>query len=140
MVEAIETAARSGRVDEMITALDWNEMKPDVGSPAGRDAIAHWKAISADGEGRQILAMLLDLLQTKPAVLRTGKDLENNRVFIWPGFSERPLATLTPSEDVEFHRLLPAAEVRAMKAGGRYTSFRLVIGADGVWHSFRPVE
>ena len=140
MVDAIQTAARSGRIEEMKTALDWNELKPDLASTPVKDPLAYWKSISADGEGRQILAILLTLLETQPAVMRTGKDLENNRVFVWPGLAEKPLATLTPAEDVELYRLLPPADAKAMKATGRYKFWRLAIGADGTWHSFRQVD
>jgi len=69
--------------------------------------------------------------------LPLGRDLENNRIYIWPYFAEVPLAKLTPAQEVELLRLVPPAAVKAMRAAGRYTHWRLAIGADGTWHSFR---
>lgn len=73
-------------------------------------------------------------------MLAAGKDVENNRVFVWPGFADKPLAKLTPSEEVELYRLASAGDVAAMKAKGKYAGWRLAIGADGTWHSFRKVD
>ncbi len=66
-------------------------------------------------------------------VLRSGPDLENNQVYVWPYFAEWPLAKLTPRQEVELLRLVPPAAVREMKAKGKYTHWRLMIGADGTW-------
>jgi hypothetical protein len=140
MIDAITGAARTGRIEEMKTALDWNEMKPELAATPVPDPIAYWKQMSADGQGRQILAVLLGLLETAPTAVPAGKDLENNRIFVWPGFAEKPLKDLTPAEEVDLYRLLPAAEALAMRAAGKYRGWRLAIGADGTWHSFRKVD
>ena len=140
MIDAITSAARTGRIEEMKTALDWNEMKPDLAATPVPDPIAYWKQISTDGQGRQILAVLLNLLDTVPTAIPAGKDLENNRIFVWPGFAEKPLKDLTPAEEVDLYRLVPAAEALAMKTAGKYRGWRLAIGADGTWHSFRKVD
>lgn len=141
MLDAIMSAVHSGRIEELATAVDWNEMKPDL-APDGpvTDPIAYWKAQSADGQGRSILAAFGNLIETAPTVLAAGKDVENNRVFVWPGFADKPLAKLTPSEEVELYRLASAGDVAAMKAKGKYAGWRLAIGADGTWHSFRKVD
>jgi hypothetical protein len=70
-------------------------------------------------------------------VLPLGRDIENNRLYIWPYFSEIPLAGLTPAQEVELLRLVPVAAAKAMRDKGRYTHWRLAIGADGAWHTFR---
>jgi hypothetical protein len=140
MREAIVSAAQTGRLEELRTALDWNELKPDVATVPVPDPIAYWRSISTDGEGRDILAALLNLFETTPAAIPAGRDLENNRIFVWPGFADRPLASLTPPELVELHRLVAAADAKSMLSTGRYTGWRLAIGADGVWHSFRRRE
>ncbi len=141
MLDAIMSAVHSGRIEDLSTAVDWNEMKPDL-APGGpvADPIAYWKAQSADGQGRSILAALGNLIETRPGTLAAGKDVENSRVFVWPGFADKPLAKLSPAEEVELYRLAPPAEVAAMKAKGKYAGWRLAIGADGTWHSFRKVD
>ena len=140
MREAILTAARSGRIDELRTPVELNELKPEIASVIAPDPIAYWRQTSADGEGREVMAAVLNILEQAPAVLPLGKDIENNRVFVWPYLAELGLDKLTPAEAVDLYRLLPAADAKAMIAKGRYAGWRLAIGADGVWHSFRRVE
>lgn len=141
MIDAIMSAVHSGRIEELSTAVDWNEMKPDL-APEGpvADPVAYWKGISADGNGRTILAVLANLLQTAPSNIAAGKDVENNRVFVWPGFADKPLGKLRPAEEVDLYRIAPAADAAAMKAKGKYAGWRLAIGADGTWHSFRKID
>ena len=43
---------------------------------------------------------------------------------------------LTQSQ-VELLRLVPPAAAKDMRSAGKYTHWRIVIGADGTWHSFR---
>ena len=110
MREAILGAVKSGRIEELRHAWELNELKPDLGVPlpAGGDPIAHWKQISGDGEGREILAALGEILDAGYVVLPLGRDLENNRIYVWPYFAEVALDKLTPSQEVELLRLVAA--------------------------------
>ena len=87
---------QSGRIEELRHAYELNELKPDLGAAAGGDPVAHWKKISGDGEGREILAALAQILDAGYVVLPLGRDLENNRVYVWPYFAEVPLASSRP--------------------------------------------
>lgn len=144
MLDAIQTAVQSGNIEELRTAIEWNELRP-VFSP-GSDAAAsdeelidQLKRNSSDGEGREMLAIIADLLAAGPALQPLGRDFENNGVYVWPYLAERPIDSLTPAELVLLHRIVPAAEIAAMKTSKRWTWYRLVIGADGTWHAFmRP--
>jgi len=136
MRESILAAVRSGDIEDLRTALEWNELKPHVADEPVDDAIAYWKRISGDGEGREILAILAEILDCPPAVLPIGKDIENNRVFVWPAVAEADLAKLTPPQEVALYRLVRPDAVKAMREAKRWTWWRLAIGADGTWHSF----
>lgn len=138
--DALLEAVQSGKIEELRYAYDLNDIKPDLGLPAGADPIAHWKKISGDGNGREVLAALSLLLEAGYVVLPLGADPENNRLYIWPYFAEVPLAGLTPAQEVELLRLVPPAKAREMKAASKYTHWRLSIGADGAWHAFRKSE
>jgi hypothetical protein len=138
--EALLEAVRSGKIEDLRYAYDLNDIKPDLGSTEAKDPIAHWKKISGDGEGREVLAALSLILDTGHVVLPLGADLENNRLYIWPYFSEVPLDKLTPAQEVELLRLVPPAAAKSMKSAGKYTHWRLTIGADGAWHSFRKSD
>jgi hypothetical protein len=136
MREAILTAVRSGQMEDLRVAVELNEMKPVIADRAVADPIAHWRQASVDGEGREILAILGQLLDAGYTVLPIGKDIENNRVYVWPYFAEMKLDTLTPAQDVELLRLVPGTAFRDMKRAGTYAHYKLGIGADGTWHFF----
>jgi hypothetical protein len=137
MREAILAATRSGQIEDLRVPLEWNELTPDVAPAKVDDPIAYWKKISADGEGREILAALANILQMRPVELPLGKDLENNLVYVWPYLAGAKLDQLTPAEEVDLLRLVTPEEAKAMRKAGKWTWWRLAIGADGTWHSFR---
>lgn len=137
MREAIITAAESGRIDEMRTALDWNELKPDVAPEPVADVIAYWRSISATGDGREILAAMLTVLAGAPAVVLGGHDPENSRLFIWPAVAEADFSALSEAQRAALAAIATPDQIERMVTERRYLGWRLVIGADGVWHSFR---
>jgi hypothetical protein len=137
MREQILAAVHAGDVAELTGAIEWNEIKPDFGKDAASDPIAYWKAKSADGQGRDVLAVLGNILSLPPARLAIGRDPENTLVYVWPYLAELPLDSLTPAEEVELYRLMPVADARAMIKAKKWTWWRIAIGADGTWHTFR---
>ena len=140
MREAILTAVRSGNIDDLRPALEWNELRPHIADQPVDDPIAYWKTISGDGQGREILAILADILDCAHVALPIGKDIENNLVFVWPALAEADLARLTPQQEVALYRLVTPAEVKAMRENKRWQWWRLAIGADGTWHSFHKAD
>lgn len=134
MRDAILSAVRSGRIEELRVAIELNEIKPAFSDKPVADPIAHLKAQSADGEGRELLAALGNVLEAGWIAVPLGRDLENNRIYVWPRLAETGLAGLSPADEVELYRLVPVAEARRMRAAGRYDHWRIGIGADGVWH------
>src|SRR5262245_42206251 len=72
MRETILSAVRSGRIEDLRHAWELNELKPDLGL-ATSDPIAHWKEISGDGEGREILAALAQILDAGTWCCRSAR-------------------------------------------------------------------
>jgi hypothetical protein len=140
MREAILAAVEAGNIEELRHAFDLNDAKPDLGAPPGTDPVDHWKRLSGDGHGREVLAALSLILEAGYVALPLGPDLENNLHYVWPYFAEWPLDRLTPRQEVELLRLVPAAAARAMKEKGKYTHWRLVIAADGTLHALRKTD
>ena len=140
MREAILSAVHSGKIEDLRTALEWNELQPIVADEAVVDPIAYWKKVSSDGQGREILAALGNILEAEPAALPLGKDIENNLVYVWPAVAEAKLAELTPAQEVAVYRLIRPDDLKAMREKKKWTWYRLVIGADGTWHSFQKHE
>ncbi len=137
MRQAILSATHSGDIEDLREPFDWNEIKPEVSSPAGEDPIAYWKRTSGDGNGREILAAMAEILSLHPAELPLGQDLENNIIYVWPYLAEMPLDKLTPAQEVELLHLVGPAQAKAMREKKKWTWWRLTIGADGTWHSFK---
>ena len=134
MRDAILAAVRSGEIEDLRIPIEMNEIKPNFGDGPVPDPIAHLKQASSDGEGREVLAALANLLEAGYAVVPLGRDLENNRIYVWPYFAETGIQNLTPVQEVELYRLVPPAMVQAMRATGRYSYWRVAIAADGTWH------
>lgn len=150
MHRAILEAALSGRIEELRSVFEWNELKPEIAPEAVDDPIAYWRKISKDGEGSDILSALVAILELPPAVAGDGEPAPARTVpargpqgakpppelYVWPYLAARPLSGLTPEQNADLARLMPPEEASAMKAGGRYSGWRLGIGADGTWHFF----
>lgn len=135
MREAILEAARSGRIEELRHPIELNELKPMIGDGASDDPIATLKRQSADGEGRDVLAMLERLLESRWAALPLGADIESNRIYVWPAFATTGLEGLSPEAQADLARLVPPELLDAMRQAGTYSYWRIGIGADGTWHS-----
>ncbi len=140
MRDAILVAVHSGRIEDLRVPLEWNEMKPEIASRQVSDPIAYWKEVSGDGEGREILAILAEILDAGPVAVPLGKDIENNLMYVWPAISEVPLDKLTPEQEVQLYRMIKPAEAKVMREKKRWTWYRLAIGADGTWHAFQKSD
>jgi hypothetical protein len=140
MRDAILAAVHSGAIEDLRHAVEWNELRPDFGEKAGTDGIAHLKSLSGDGEGREILAALGEILALPPAKLSIGPDVENSAVYVWPYLAEMPLAALTPAQEVDLYRLMTPAAAKTMREKKKWTWWRLAIGADGTWLTFKKFE
>ena len=140
MRDLILSAVRSANIDDLKAAIDESATKPDLGVDAGADPIVALKKASADGTGLETLAALGDILENQPATLPLGKDLENNLIYVWPYLAERPIETLTPAEQIDLYRLVPAAKVAEMREKKRWLWWRLAISADGSWIMFKKLD
>ena len=131
-LQSIVVAAQSGKIDDMLPVLEENELPPMLSATAVSDPIAFWKKASADGQGHDILAAMLNVFSSGFIRKGEGKDV----MYVWPYFAEMDLTKLTPAQEVDFFRVVPPPQGLEMKKSGKYTYYRAGIGADGVWHYF----
>jgi len=132
MRAAILRAASSGDLEEMRYVLERNEIMPILSAGQKVDEpLKHWRAVSGDGKGLEIMAVLIEIL-TSGYVTQKQPDTE---MYIWPHFAARGVSDLTPAQKVELFRLVSPAEAERMTESG-YDHYRLGIGADGTWHFF----
>jgi len=133
MYDAILEAAQSGHVEKMLPVLESNELMPKVSFGGENDPIQFWKQESGDKKGREILAILVNIL--KMPFVRTDAG-SANEMYIWPYLAEADLEKLSPAQEVDLYRLVRPQEANAMKEFGGYIWYRLGIGRDGTWHFF----
>lgn len=131
--ERIVEAASTGDIDQMRVVLEMNELPPTVSFGGPVDAIEHWKSVSGDDEGREILAILTEILDAGYVHLDPGEPQE---MYVWPYFYARPFDALTPAQEVELYRIITPEDRRSMEQFGSYVFYRLGIGPDGTWHFF----
>ena len=156
MRELILAAVRSGRLEDLREAVEWNELPPAAGQAPGGDAIAHWLTATGDPEGRALLTLLGHLLAGEPRHIeattsadgpaRNARRAKPGRggavapgLYVWPAAAEVPPSRWTPTQVGDLAGWLAADAIAAMQSAGRYTSWRLGIGADGTWHSLEKV-
>jgi hypothetical protein len=128
MRSRIIDAARSGDIERLRPVIEMNELPPIFSFGGDDDPIADWRVQSGDGEGREILAIMLDLLEAAYVHIGPGTDYET---YVWPYFYETDLATLEPWQEVELYRLVSPQQHRNMIEFGGYSYYRLGIGPDG---------
>ena len=133
MRQAILQAAMSGDIEELRVPIDMNELHPIFAKERTPNPIAYLKSVSADGNGREMLAILFNLLTTGYAIKNAGT---KDEMIIWPYHAAISLSALTPGQEVEIYRFLPPARVKEMAAAGKYSYYSVGIGRDGVWHYF----
>jgi len=134
---AILAAAKTGDISGLAPLLgDGATPMLSQSAPVG-DPMTYLKEISGDPEGREVLAILADLLESGWVVVDQGTSQET---YVWPYFAEIPVDRLTPPQIVELYRILTAADVDEMRAYGTWLFFRLTIAADGTWKTFLVPE
>ncbi len=126
-------AAKSGDIEQLRALMDAQPKPPSVAFGDPGDPIEYLKALAADAEGREILAILLEVLQS--GYVHVGEGTDDDQ-YVWPYFAEYPLNALTPQQLVELFTLLTAADYEDMKSYGAYTFFRVGIAKDGRWLFF----
>jgi hypothetical protein len=133
MRSAILSAAATGEIENLRVPIEMNELPPMLTSEKIGDPMEYWKKVSGDGQGREVMATLIELFRAGFAKKAGGTEDE---MYIWPYFAEVPLDTLTPAQEVEMLTLVPPARMKEMREKGKYDHYRLAIARDGTWHAF----
>lgn len=126
--ERLIEAARSGNLDRLQAVFQMAETMPVFTRRDERDPIAFWRQASGDGQGHEILAILLNILELPPAHKSQGGVQE---MYVWPYLAEVQLDRLNASQSVDLYRLMTAQDVRDMRTLGSWVFWRLGIGPDG---------
>ena len=136
MREKILWACEKRDIEAMRIPIDWNETRPlfERGGrhPAGTDPIEILKALSADGKGREILALAQAVLEQPYVKVARGPFT----MYEWPAFARVPTPPATVDDASALWACVRFADLARSNAERRPHVMRLGVGADGVWHYF----
>ena len=133
MRERILRAARSGDLEKLVLVMQSNETLPVFSFGNEKDPIAFWKSNFPDSDGVEILATLIQILETGFVHVARGTPQD---MYVWPYFAQTPLKDLSREQKVELFRIVTGADYKEMSAFGAYSFYRVGIAPDGVWHYF----
>ena len=138
MRERMLQAARSGDIEQLRPLLGVEDKATQLSlEEHEEDVIDFLKSLSGDEAGREVLAIIVDLLDTGYVHMNAGKDDE---VYVWPYFYAMPLDRLTPPQIVELFQIVTAGDFEDMKKAGGYIFYSIGIGPDGSWRFFTAGE
>lgn len=138
MRQKLIDAARSGDIERLRPLLSPETMPTRLSlSDYNDDPIGFLKSLSGDDDGREILAIMVDLLETGYVHIKTGTPEET---YVWPYFYGFPLDRLTPSQQVEMFQIVTAGDFEDMKKAGGYIFYSIGIAPDGSWRFFSTDE
>lgn len=126
-------AATSGDIERLRPVLEANEVMPTLAFDSFDDPIAFLKESSGDPEGRELLAILTEVLEAGWVHVDVGTPQE---MYVWPYFARYPLDKLDARQMVELFRIVTAGDLEDMKSYGTYIFYRVGIAPDGTWHYF----
>jgi hypothetical protein len=131
--DKIIAAAASGDPEKLRPVIAGNGEPPQLSLNDYDDPITYLKSQSGDPEGREILAILIEVLEAGYVHIGAGTPDE---IYIWPYFAEYPVDKLTPPQLVELFRLIYAGDYEDMKNEGTYLFYRVGITPKGAWKYF----
>ncbi len=131
--EQIIEAAATGDPERLRPIFDANGEHPALSFRELDDPIEALKALSGDPEGREILAILIEVLEAGYVHVDAGTPDE---MYIWPYFARYPVDALTPPQLVELFKLVFSGDYEDMKDYGAYISYRVGLAPDGTWRFF----
>ena len=130
---ALRDAALQGDIEALQPLIDAQPSPPTFAFDEIDQPILYLKSLSGDPEGREILAILLEVLES--GFVLADPDTPE-AMYLWPYFARYPLEQLTPEQMVEMFTLLTAGDYQDMLSYGAYIFFRVGISPDGAWHFF----
>ncbi|PYE88486.1 hypothetical protein [Phyllobacterium leguminum] len=134
MRERILAAAKSGDIEALRPLIGTGENMTTLSlSGFEGDPIEYLKGLSGDSNGQEVLAILVDLLDTGYVHLDAGGQ---NELYVWPYFFAYPIDKLTPKQMVELYQIITSGDFEEMKTFGAYIFYRIGISPDGKWQFF----
>ncbi|RIY01346.1 hypothetical protein D3218_08250 [Aureimonas flava] len=98
-----------------------------------QDPVVTLKEASGDGDGVELMAILLETLEAGHVRLDPGGE---NEIYVWPYFTQVDLGALTKPQLVQLFELVTAGDYQRMVANGSYDFYRVGISPEGRFEFF----
>jgi len=134
MRERLKAAAQSGDVESLRNILQRQTNQPVLAFGEVDDPIVFLKESSNDGEGRELLAIMLELLEA-PYSITPAEDGEP-AIYVWPAYAAHNLENLSPAELIDVYKIVSHTDLEEMQLYGGWYFFRVGIDAAGEWRYF----
>ena len=131
---ALMAAAQSGDVERLRTLIMRQTNIPVLTFGDTAEPIEFLRSSSNDGEGRELLAIMIELLEA-PYSIVPAQDGEPE-IFVWPAYATNDLQNLTSSELVEVYKIVSHLDLEEMQLFGGWYFYRVGIDANGEWRYF----
>ncbi len=121
--------ARSGDVEKLRPYLETGAEPTALSpQPIEGDPITLLKDASGDGDGVELMAILLEVLESGHVRMDPGEESE---IFVWPYFTQVPMDSLDKRQLVELFELVTAGDYQRMLEVGAYDFYRVGISPAG---------
>lgn len=121
--------ARAGEIEALRPYIETGSEPTALAvQPIETDPIEFLKEASGDGEGVEILAILLEVLLAGHVLVNEGGD---EAIHVWPYFTQVPLDRLTRPQLVELFEIVTAGDYESMLDNGAYDFYRVGISPEG---------
>ncbi len=131
--EQIIEAASTGDPEKLRPIIEANGEPPMFAFGGVDDPIEHLKSTSGDPEGREVLAILIEVLEAGYVHVDVGT---RDEMYVWPYFARYAIEALTARQMVELFKLVYAGDYEDMMEYGHYFWYRVGIAPDGTWRYF----
>ncbi|HEX9903935.1 MAG TPA: hypothetical protein VGA77_03115, partial [Propylenella sp.] len=105
--EQIMEAAATGEPEALRAIFEAQGAPPELGPADAADPVEYIVSLSGDEEGREILAILIELFEAGYVHVDVGTTEE---MYVWPYFARYPVEALTPPQLVELFKLVYAGD------------------------------
>ena len=134
MRELILEAATSGDLEKLRPLIGFGDDVTMLSlGGIDEDPLAFLKSLSGDEAGHEILAILVEVLESGFVHLDEGTEQE---LYVWPYYFAWPLDKLTPKQKVELYQLITHGDYQDMESFGAYIFYRVGITPRGRWRFF----
>jgi hypothetical protein len=127
---AMLAAAKAADVSALQAIIDGQDRPIQLGFGGAETAEAFATSNSATGDSLDVLANLVDILETPYAEVDDG---EGGKFYIWPYLAGADLSALTDADKVVAYQLIEPDSLPDFVEYGGWLSLRTIVDEDGSW-------